>query len=45
MNDKKQTDIWFSFYMQLRYCNLISKNHWTWAWKSSNDLTGLGLTL
>ena len=24
-NQKKQTHIWFSFYIQLRYCNLILK--------------------
>ena len=44
-NGKKQTHIWFSFYIQLRYCNLILKNYWTWAWKNSDYLTGLGLTL
>ena len=44
-NYKKQTHIWFSFYIQLRYCNLILKNYWTWAWKNSDYLTGLGLTL
>ena len=44
-NGKKQTHIWFSFYIQLRYFNLILKNHWTWTWKKSYYLTGLGLTL
>ena len=44
-NDKKTAYIWFSLNKQLRYCNSILKNHWTWAWKNSNYLTGLGLTL
>ena len=45
MNYKKQTRIWFSFYIQMRYCNLILKRHWNWAGKNSEYLTGLGLTL
>ena len=44
-DDKKQSHIWFSFYIQLRYCSLFLKNHWTWDWKSSDYFTGLGLTL
>ena len=27
------------------FCNLILRNHWTWTWKISYCLTGLGLTL
>ena len=44
-NYKKKTNIWFSFYIQVRYCNLVLKTHLTWAWKNSDYLTGLGLTL
>ena len=27
------------------HCNLIKKNHWTWASKNLDYFTGLGLTL
>ena len=27
------------------FWNLILRNHWTWTWKISDCLTGLGLTL